>query len=49
MCAVAIFSNGNTGCKKKLPVSNGRFTTSFPGKVMQPDEVEANKTVQEER
>ena len=32
ICAVAIFSNGDTCCKKKLPVSNGRFTTSFPGK-----------------
>ncbi|KAE8037037.1 hypothetical protein FH972_009663 [Carpinus fangiana] len=34
MCAVAIFSNGVTCCKKKLPVSNGRFTTSFPGKAL---------------
>jgi hypothetical protein len=34
MCAVAIFSNGDTCCKKKLPVPNGRFTTSFPGKAL---------------
>ncbi|KAG2675054.1 hypothetical protein I3760_13G166400 [Carya illinoinensis] len=32
MCAVAVLTDGNTCWKKKLPLSNGRFTGTFTGK-----------------
>jgi hypothetical protein len=32
MCAVSIFSNDDTCWKKKLPLSNGRFSKDFTGK-----------------